>query len=97
MSALWSCSLVIVWMPSAGAMSPPGELASLHLADCLQPSHSRAMDEATAKSILAVIERLAEWIRHDLAAKDAAIRTRAEETVAAMIATVLGGTSDPPS
>lgn len=55
------------------------------------------MDEATAKSILAVIERLAEWIRHDLAAKDAAIRTRAEETVAAMIATVLGGTSDPPS
>ncbi|MEV4933977.1 hypothetical protein MRBLSP13_002157 [Sphingobium sp. LSP13-1-1.1] len=40
--------------------------------------------------ILGVIERAPQWIRHDLAAKDAASRARAEETLAAMIADALG-------
>ena len=39
-----------------------------------------------AKTILAVLERTPEWIRHDLVAKDAAVRARAEETLTAMIA-----------
>ena len=47
------------------------------------------MDDTTAKAILSVLERLPEWIRHDLAAKDLAIRARAEETLAAMIANTL--------
>ncbi|WP_340265214.1 DUF6771 family protein [Sphingobium mellinum] len=40
-------------------------------------------------TVLPVIERIPEWIRHDLAAKDTAIRSRAEETLAAMIASAL--------
>lgn len=36
-----------------------------------------------------MIERAPQWIRHDLVAKDVAARTRAEETLAAMIADVL--------
>lgn len=48
------------------------------------------MNEAISKTVLAVIERAPEWIRHDLAAKDATIRARAEETLAAMIANALG-------
>lgn len=47
------------------------------------------MDDATLKIILAVLERAPEWIRHDLGAKDSAARMRAEETLAAMIASAL--------
>nr|WP_176392367.1 DUF6771 family protein [Sphingomonas sp. CDS-1] len=47
------------------------------------------MNEDLSRIILAVLERAPEWIRHDLAAKDAAIRARAEETLAAMIANAL--------
>jgi len=39
--------------------------------------------------ILAVIERAPQWVRHDLGSKDPAIRSRAEETLAAMIASAL--------
>lgn len=55
------------------------------------------MDDATTKAILAVVERMAEWIRHDLAAKDGAVRARAEETLAAMIASALGKQAGQPS
>jgi hypothetical protein len=47
------------------------------------------MDDATLKIILAVLERAPEWIRHDLGGKDSAARMRAEETLAAMIASAL--------
>lgn len=47
------------------------------------------MDDATLKIILTVLERAPEWIRHDLGGKDAAARIRAEETLAAMIASAL--------
>ena len=47
------------------------------------------MDDAIMKAVLPVIERVPEWIRHDLGAKDAIIRSRAEETLAAMIASAL--------
>ncbi len=39
--------------------------------------------------ILQVLERAPQWIRHDLEAKDATLRIRAEETLAAMIANAL--------
>jgi hypothetical protein len=48
------------------------------------------MDDEMKAIILGVIERAPQWIRHDLAAKDAATRARAEETLAAMIADALG-------
>lgn len=43
------------------------------------------MSEHMQAAILAVIERAPQWIRHDLTAKDAAARIRAEESLAAMI------------
>ena len=47
------------------------------------------MNDTTSALILRVIERAPQWVRHDLGAKDEAIRTRAEETLAAMIANAL--------
>lgn len=52
-------------------------------------AHVVEMDDRTKQSIAAVISRMPEWIRHDLVAKDVAIRARAEETLAAMIASAL--------
>ena len=40
-------------------------------------------------TILRILERTPQWIRHDLLATDAAVRQRAEETLAIMIATSL--------
>ena len=48
------------------------------------------MEEEMKAILLGVIERAPQWIRHDLAAKDAATRARAEETLAAMITDALG-------
>lgn len=36
-----------------------------------------------------VLERAPQWVRHDMAVKDAIVRQRAEETLAAMIASAL--------
>ncbi|WP_197279307.1 hypothetical protein [Novosphingobium sp. AAP1] len=47
------------------------------------------MDDTTSAIVLTVIGRAQQWIRHDLDAKDDAIRARAEETLAAMIANAL--------
>jgi len=47
------------------------------------------MDEKTNATILRVIERAPQWLRHDLESKDAAARGRAEETLAAMISDAL--------
>ncbi|WP_201450248.1 DUF6771 family protein [Sphingobium yanoikuyae] len=49
------------------------------------------MDEPTKMTILRVIERAPQWIRHDLEAKDSGVRARAEETLAAMIENALNG------
>ncbi len=40
-------------------------------------------------TILRVVERAPQWIRHDLDSKDAVARIRAEESLAAMIADAL--------
>lgn len=53
------------------------------------------MNAAMTATILAVIERAPQWVRHDLECRDSAIRTRAEETLAAMIAAALQDASDP--
>lgn len=47
------------------------------------------MNQPVAEIILGVLNRAPQWIRHDLDAKDPAIRGRAEETLAAMIASAL--------
>lgn len=53
------------------------------------------MKDTASVLILRVLERAPQWVRHDLGAKDEAIRTRAEETLAAMIASALDtGTSE---
>lgn len=44
--------------------------------------------------ILRVVERAPQWIRHDLANKDAVARIRAEESLAAMIADALAQQAD---
>ncbi|EGD60852.1 hypothetical protein Y88_1647 [Novosphingobium nitrogenifigens DSM 19370] len=43
------------------------------------------MDDKTKTRILGVIERAPQWLRSDLAAKDASARARAEEALAAML------------
>jgi hypothetical protein len=47
------------------------------------------MDEKTNSTILRVIERAPQWLRHDLEAREPAARARAEETLAAMISDAL--------
>ena len=47
------------------------------------------MDNAQKAAVLAVIRRAPQWIRHDLQTKDAIVRLRAEESLAAMIAGAL--------
>lgn len=58
------------------------------------PPVSGGMDAKTTATILRVIARAPLWLRHDLEAKDAAVRRRAEETLAAMIADGLANESD---
>ena len=53
------------------------------------------MDEETKSIILRTVERAPQWVRHDLTSKDSAVRGRAEETIAAMIANALSnGTAE---
>lgn len=48
--------------------------------------------------ISAAVARIPEWVRNELNSKDTALRTRAEETLAFMIAGALAGIGeDPPS
>lgn len=47
------------------------------------------MNRDLTNTILRVIERAPQWMRRDLEAKDAVVRTQAEEALAAMIADAL--------
>lgn len=78
-------------VPAAAIRRPPTDLSvdKPALARVQIAPQSQTMNEALTDMILAVIGRAPEWIRHDLVAKDAAIRTRAEERLAAMIANAL--------
>lgn len=51
--------------------------------------HSANVESELASLILAAIERAPQWVRHDLGSKDQAVRCRAEETLAAMVANAL--------
>lgn len=55
------------------------------------------MTTETTSTILAAIERAPQWVRRDLESKDDAIRRRAEETLAAIIAAALQDTGKNPS
>jgi hypothetical protein len=59
------------------------------IASLRRERHSGRVKNDSTPQILAVIERAPQWVRHDLGAKDPAIRSRAEETLAAMIANAL--------
>ena len=47
------------------------------------------MDQGTRDALQKTVVRLPDWIRHDLAGKDAALRLRAEEALMAMLLDVL--------
>lgn len=47
------------------------------------------MTEAEKLLVARAIARVPQWVRHDLCAKDAAVRVRAEETLVALIINVL--------
>jgi hypothetical protein len=49
--------------------------------------------EELAGLIGTVLARAPQWVRHDLAAADASLRERAEETLAAMIAAGIAETA----
>lgn len=51
------------------------------------------MIETDLVAIVNVLARVPQWIRHDLASTDMALRTRAEETLAAMIAAAIKTTN----
>ncbi|MFS0851265.1 DUF6771 family protein [Novosphingobium panipatense] len=55
------------------------------------------MNSPLTTTILQVLERAPQWVRHDLEAKDAVIRTRAEETLAAMISAELQDIDNQPA
>lgn len=52
-------------------------------------AHRPRMTSDFTSIILHVIERAPQWMRRDLEAKDAVVRTQAEEALAAMIADAL--------
>jgi hypothetical protein len=52
------------------------------------------MEQTTKDALLKAVVRLPDWIRHDLAAKDATLRLRAEESLAVMLADVVDRASD---
>lgn len=53
------------------------------------------MDEDQKSLVGHIVARIPQWIRHDLVSKDAVVRLRAEETLAAMIVNALeSGTAD---
>ncbi len=59
------------------------------IADRPPNRHSVGMEQTTKDALLKAVARLPDWIRHDLAAKDAALRVRAEESLTAMLVDVL--------
>ncbi|MGK2911816.1 MAG: DUF6771 family protein [Sphingobium sp.] len=49
-----------------------------------------------AATITAVLAKAPQWIRHDISSSDAALRVRAEESLAAIIAAALQAQDDKP-
>ncbi len=53
------------------------------------------MDQTTRDALLKTVSRMPDWIRHDLAVKDASLRIRAEESLVAMLLDVMARASEP--
>lgn len=53
-----------------------------------------AMTDHLSRRILAALKRMPDWLRRDLAASDGTVRERAEEALAAIIASALGEQSE---
>jgi hypothetical protein len=47
------------------------------------------MDESARETVLRILHRTPQWIRHDLGAKDSQARAQAEEILATMITSAL--------
>lgn len=52
------------------------------------------MDNALTRTILEVLVRAPQWVRQGLTARDMGVRGRAEETLAAMIASAIANEND---
>jgi hypothetical protein len=52
------------------------------------------MDQTAKDALHNALARLPEWLRHDLAAKDSAVRLRAEESLAAILIAALDAEAD---
>lgn len=52
------------------------------------------MTDDLARRVLAALTRLPDWLRRDLSAKDDTTRERAEEALAAIIASAVGEQSE---
>ncbi len=64
------------------------------IADSAPTRHSIGMEQTSKDALAKAVARLPDWIRHDLATKDAALRMRAEESLAAMLVDVLDRTAN---
>jgi hypothetical protein len=64
------------------------------IADPAPNRHSAGMEQTSKDVLFKAVARLPEWVRHDLAAKDAALRVRAEESLAAILVDALDRASD---
>lgn len=58
----------------------------------LRLEHGRMMTDQMKTAIVEFVARIPDWIRRDLASKDAATRTRAEEALSAMIVNAVNQT-----
>ena len=47
-------------------------------------------EDELERAVVTMLARTPEWIRHDLASKDASLRSRAEETLASLIVAAIG-------
>ena len=56
---------------------------------------SGAMRKDLAEQILAVVERVPDWVRRDLSSRDEIARQRAQETLAGLIANAVNEDAEP--
>ena len=57
-------------------------------------THSAVMKDTLQATITSILQRAPEWIRQELSSKEKATRARAEEALAAMIASALHDADD---
>lgn len=84
--------------PENGSSSAPAARRA-HIREgstfCQGECYKAGVMNETQALIRTILARAPEWLRHDLAAKDAVVRQRAEETLAAMVSDALARRIDP--